>query len=166
MRIKKERSSKAQRSQEETKNARVFRLKTDLTLTEKRHQEETEEAMAARLITYCTSTVQRWKAETTEVRASISRTDTKKIWRYRRYILWMWALWSFQNEKVERFNYAKGDDNKGFFCNRGEVKVCSEHPTPLLKEIINIWTKRSLRGKVLRKYERQLNSALALTSFK
>ena len=34
-------------------------------------------------------------------------------------------------KKIERFKYAKRDDNKGFCCNGGEIKVCSEHPTPL-----------------------------------
>ena len=68
--------------------------------------------------------------------------------------------------KKHRFKYSKEDDNKDFCCNGGEVKVCSEHPTPLSDEIINIWTEGSLRGKVLRKYERQINSALALASFK
>ena len=69
-------------------------------------------------------------------------------------------------KKIERFEYAKGDDNKGFCCNGGEIKFCSEHPTPLSEEIINLWTEGSLRGKVLRKYRRQINSELALASFK
>ena len=69
-------------------------------------------------------------------------------------------------KKIQRFKYAKGDDNKSFGCNEGEVKVSSEQPTPLGGEIIKIWTEDSVRGRVLRKYSRQINSALALASFK
>ena len=44
--------------------------------------------------------------------------------------------------------------------------MCSERSTPLSYEIIYLWTEGSLRGKVLRKYRRQINSELALASFK
>ena len=44
--------------------------------------------------------------------------------------------------------------------------MCSEQPTPLTNEIINIRIERSLREKVSRKNGRQIISALALASFK
>ena len=78
----------------------------------------------------------------------------------------MQAQWSFQNEKMVRFKYAKEDDNKGFCCNGGEVNICSEQPTPRSEDIINIWTEGYLKGRVLRKYGRQISYALALESFK
>ena len=46
------------------------------------------------------------------------------------------------------------------------MKICSEQPTPISEDIMNIWTEGYLKGIVLRKYRRQINSALALASFK
>ena len=75
-------------------------------------------------------------------------------------------MWSFENEKIERFKYAKGENNKSFCCNGGEIQVGAQTPTPLAQELIDIWTEGSVRGRVLRKYGRQINSAFALASFK
>ena len=73
---------------------------------------------------------------------------------------------AFRIKRIDRFKYAKGDDNEVFCYNVGEVKVCSEQPTPLSEEISNMWKEGSLRGNVLRKHGRQINSALFLVSFR
>ena len=69
-------------------------------------------------------------------------------------------------KQIHRFQYAKGEHLKSFCCNGGEVKICAQTPTPLAQEIIDMWTEGSVKGRILRKYGRQLNSAFALASFK
>ena len=68
-------------------------------------------------------------------------------------------------KKIERFWYAKGEDYKSFFCYEGKVLVDGETPTPIAQEILYLWEEDSFKGRVLRKYARQLNSAFALASF-
>ncbi|MGH7955298.1 MAG: hypothetical protein ACREOZ_04990 [Gloeomargaritales cyanobacterium] len=50
-------------------------------------------------------------------------------------------------------------------CNKGNIFVDSETPSPRAQDILELWDENSNEGAFLRKFSRKLNSAFALASF-
>ena len=68
-------------------------------------------------------------------------------------------------KNIQGLRYAKGEDKPGFCCYNGNVVIDEETPTPRAQEILDLWEENSVKGRVLRKYVRQINNTFALASF-